>query len=430
MLNPINSFMQAMSYLRQKQQINKTTDTVENIAKDSLLSEKKSGVLFTITHKNLDTGLRGYPVGTCTTSHVDPKKGLFYVGYPIRSLVHCDPIDVMYLLYFGKPGTKKEIETFKDNLAKRSQCKPETLRAISSLPRGKDPMDVFSTALLIAGICEGVGEYREDCLNIIAKLPQIAAASINHCAGWGPTPQSRPELGYMDNFVQMLNLPHPPKPELIETMRLFNILHFDHSGGNLSTFVGKAVASGLEHLYGSLAAAMTALAGPLHGRANQESLEFLMFLRKELGENPKPAEVEAWIQRRLENKQVVFGFGHAVLRVEDPRATVLYDYAKKHFPNHPLIKMALLLRSEGSRVLAERPNISDPHPNVDAISGAVLTAAGFPYPEYFPILFGLSRCVGIANQIVYERLEARNGKGLPIVRPHYFYQPSGSVKKL
>jgi len=265
-----------MSYLRQNTQTNKTTEAVENIAKDSLLSEKRSGVLFAITDKNLDTGLRGYPVGTCTTSHVDPQKGLFYVGYPIKSLAHCDPTDVIYLLYSGKPGTKEEIAKFQDNLAKRSQCKPETLHAIASLPRGKDPMDVFSSALLIAGICEGVGEYREDCLNLIAKLPQIAAATINHCAGWGPTPPSRPELGYMDNFVHMLNLPHPPKPELIEAMRLFNILHFDHSGGNLSTFVGKAVASGLEHLYGSLAASMTALAGLLHGRANQESLESLI----------------------------------------------------------------------------------------------------------------------------------------------------------
>ena len=91
--------------------------------------------------------------------------------------------------------------------------------------------------------------------------------------------------------------------------------------------------------------------------------------------------------------------------------------------------MAPLLRSEGSKVRAENPKISDPHPNVDAISGTMLIAAGFAYPEYYTILFGLSRSVGIAIQIVYERLEARGGKGTPIVRPKYLYKPRGHSKR-
>ncbi len=399
-------------------------DGLVNQAAQSALSHlKKPDVLFEITAKHLDTGLRGIPVGTCATSYLDPKKGIFYAGKSIDSLIDCDPIEVIYLLNYGRMATQEEILRFRDDLSKRAQCKPETLLAIESLPRCKDPMDLFAAALLIAGMCEGTGDYREDCMNAIAKLPQIAAAVINRHAGWGTTGPSSPERGYMENFVQMLRLPEPASPQLIEAMRLFNILHFDHSGGNLSTFVGKAVASGLEHLYGSLAASIAALAGPLHGKANQECLEFIVGLQKELGPNPEPAQVERSIRQRLERKELVFGFGHAVLRVEDPRATILYNYAEKQFPEHPLVKTALLLRSEGSRVLAEYPCISDPHPNVDAISGSVLTAAGFPYPEYFPILFGLSRCVGIAIQIVYERLEARNGKGVPIVRPSYIYQP-------
>ncbi len=132
--------------------------------------------------------------------------------------------------------------------------------------------------------------------------------------------------------------------------------------------------------------------------------------------------MEEFIRNRLKNNQLVFGFGHAVLRVEDPRATVLYEYAQKHFPKHPLVKIALLLRTEGSKVLAENPKISDPHPNVDAISGTVLTAAGFPYPEYYTVLFGLARIVGISIQVVYERCEARGGKGTPIVRPKYLFK--------
>jgi len=141
-----------------------------------------------------------------------------------------------------------------------------------------------------------------------------------------------------------------------------------------------------------------------------------------VGPHAKPADVEALIRQKLENKELVFGFGHAVLRVEDPRATIFYEYAKKHFPHDPLIKIAEMLRTEGSKVLKENPKVSDPYPNIDAITGSVLTAAGFPYPEYFTVLFGLSRSVGIAIQIVYDRLEAREGKGTPIIRPKYLYK--------
>jgi len=382
----------------------------------------REGVLFEITRDSLETGLRGVPVGYCTTSHVDPKKGLTYVGRPIAELAHRDPMEVIYLLYYGEMGSKEQIAHFQADLNKRAHCKKETIDAIESLPRAGHPMDVFAAALLIAGLYEGTDDYREDCLNVIAKIPQIAAAVINSRGGWGATPASKPEMGYMENFVHMLQMPEPKKPELIQVMRLFDVIHFDHCGGNLSTFVGKAVASGQENMYGSLAAAMTALAGPKHGRANQDCLEFVQSVLEEIGEKATASDVETLIRRKIENKELVFGFGHAVLRVEDPRATVCYQYCQKHFPHHPLVKLALLLRTEGTKVLKENPKISNPYPNIDAITGSMLTAAGFPYSDYYTVLFGLSRCVGIAIQIVYERLEARDGKGTPIIRPLYLYK--------
>ena len=142
-----------------------------------------------------------------------------------------------------------------------------------------------------------------------------------------------------------------------------------------------------------------------------------------MGASPTEDQVEAILRERLAKRQLIFGFGHAVLRVEDPRATVEYELLERHFSDHPLAKMALLLRKVGPKVLSENPKITDPYPNVDAVSGILLTAAGFPHPEYYTVLFGLSRCVGIAIQIVYERVEARGGKGLPIVRPKYFFRP-------
>lgn len=381
-----------------------------------------SEVIFEITEDLLESGMRGFPVGYCTSSDVDPIKGLSYSGIPIADLAEKAPAEVIYLLYYGKTGTAEEIAKFTQELGKRAKCRPETIAAIQKLPLEGHPMKLFCASLLILGMLEGTGDYREDCLNLIAKIPEVTAAVINYHAGWGPSKPSKPELGYIDNFTHMLNVPGANFDGLNETFKLFNVLHYDHGGGNLSTFVGKAVASGLEDMYGSVTAAMCALAGPRHGRANQDCLEFVRKVLTEVGENATPANVEALIRKKLTNNELVFGFGHAVLRVEDARATVLYKVAQKKFADHPLVKITKLLRSEGPKVLAENPKISDPYPNVDSISGTLLSAAGFEYPQYFTVLFGMSRVVGIAIQIVYERCEARGGKGLPIVRPDYIYK--------
>ncbi len=385
-----------------------------------------SEVLFTITKDHLETGMRGFPVGYCTTSYVDPQKGLFYTGRPIADLAHWEPMQVIYLLYHGKEGSASEVSSFFEDLKKREVCSADVIKAIQCLPRQGHSMEVFSAAILILGMLESKGNYREDCLNLTAKITHLVAAVINHHAGWGGTPAPNPALGYIENFVHMLKVPNKKEEELVRAFKLFNILHYDHGGGNLSTFVGKAVASGLEGMYGSISSAMCALAGPRHGRANQDCLEFVQGVLNELGEHATPKQVEDLIRKRLADNQLVFGFGHAVLRVEDARAAVQYDFVKKYYPDHPLVKIALLLRTEGSKVLSENPKIADPYPNVDAISGTLLTVAGFGYPEYFTILFGLSRIVGIARQIVYERMEARGGKGTPIVRPRYLYKPMQS----
>lgn len=378
-------------------------------------------VLFEITESHLETGLRGFPIGYCTTSKVHPEEGLFYGDYPIEKIADWEPEEVIFLLFKGHKGTEKEVGAFKKELEKRAHVSPEVLQHIETMPRKGHPMALFSAAILILGMIEGEDDYEEDCLNLIAKIPEVTAAVINYHAGWGKTPTSRPELGYMDNFAQMLK-GGSQGDHLTSVLKLFNILHYDHGGGNLSTFVGKAVASGLEDMYGSIAASMSALAGPRHGRANQECLLFVSELLNTLGEEATEADVEKLIRDKLAKKELIYGFGHAVLRVEDPRATMQYAVAQKNFSEHPLVKMALMIRKMGVKVLKENPKITDPYPNVDAISGALLTAAGFPYPEYYTLLFGLSRTVGIAIQIVYERLYAREGKGTPIVRPKYIYK--------
>lgn len=386
-----------------------------------------SKILFEVTEDCLETGLRGYPVGYCTTSTVDPTKGLFYAGHPVSEIDHWTPEEVIYLIYEGRVGTEEEVKNFSKILHQRALCSKELIHAIEQLPRKVHPMKLFSIAILLAGSFEGTNNYREDALNLIAKIPEIAATVINHHAGWGKGNPSRPSLGYMENFTQMLNSPSQDTEKLSRVFKLFNILHYDHGGGNLSAFVGKAVASGLEDLYGSISAAMSALAGPRHGKANQDSLVFVKDILKEVGNNGTEEQIEEIIRKKLANNELIFGFGHAVLRVEDPRATRLYKKASEFYSDDPLVKIALKLRTVGPKVLTENPKIANPYPNVDAISGVLLTAAGFPYSDYYTVLFGLARVVGISRQIVYERLEAREGKGTPIIRPKYFYKNASSA---
>ena len=382
-----------------------------------------SEVIFEVTKEHLETGLRGYPVGYCDTSFVDPKKGLFYINQPISDLVRLEPHEVIYMLLNKKKGLKSESDQFYKEIKQRAVISPEVIKVIHSLPRKGHPMKLFSSAILASGMLESTQNYKEDCLNVIAKIPLIAAHVITHHAGWEHGAND-PETGYMENFTQMLNVPNVNFEQLLKVFKLFNILHYDHGGGNLSTFVGKAVASGLEDLYGCIASSMCALAGPRHGKANQDCLEFTQQMLEHLGEDATEQDVEDLLRKKLENKELVYGFGHAVLRVEDPRASIFYQVAIEEYSDDPLIKMALLLRKAGSKILKENPKISNPYPNVDAISGALLSAAGFPYPEYYTLLFGISRIVGISIQIVYERCVAREGKGVAIYRPKYFYKGS------
>lgn len=163
---------------------------------------------------------------------------------------------MIYLLYHGKEGSSKEIQEFSKLLHDRGHLSQAVIRHIQALPRQGHPMKLFCEALLILGMLESQEDYKEDCLNLIAKIPHLVATVINYHAGWGETPNPNPNLGYMENFSAMLKAPAiEDKEKFTDVLKLFNILHYDHGGGNLSTFVGKAVASGLEDMYGSIASA-------------------------------------------------------------------------------------------------------------------------------------------------------------------------------
>lgn len=371
-------------------------------------------VLLEITEGHLNTGLRGYPVGNCKTSAVDPELGVTYVGYTLDKLKDLPAESVLFLLFEKRLPTEDEAAAFRADLARRSTIDPQVFDVLRALPREGHPMEWFIAGIMALGMTgkSANNDYREDALNLVARISTLAAAIFRIREGWGDPIEPDDSLPFHENFARMLGI--EGGPELAELLRLFYILHLDHGGGNLSTFIGKGVASGKADIYSSIAGAMAALYGPRHGRANQECLAFV----KSIG-TTDPAAVEKRVRDILADGGLVYGFGHAVLRAEDPRAKIQYAFGTDHFADHDLVKTALVLREVVPTILKENPKISNPYPNVDAISGSLLTAAGLDKPEYYTLLFGWSRVAGISAQIADERTWPGKKDGLPIYRPKY-----------
>ena len=373
--------------------------------------------LFNVLESNLDTGLRGIPVGTCQTSYVDPIEGVHYVGYPVEDLVNLEEEDVIYLLLFKELPSPEQSEKFRAELALRGESLPTgALRVLESLTPGSGhPMDWLAIGIMALGTAEATGDIRSDSMNLIARMPELMARVFLLRGGKKEQLRPRkPELGLVENFVHMLGIEGEEADRMNRVLRFFFILHMDHGGGNLSTFTGKAVASGRASIYSALSSAMNALSGPLHGRANQAVLEFI----QRIGTSDEN-EVSSFVNAEIDARRPIYGFGHGVLRAEDPRARLLIGLGEEICPDEDLYKTVKVLRKITPDILKERiPKIRNPYPNVDLGSGTLLHSVGFRKPDYYTTFFGWARVAGICAQILDER-NAREGRGTPIYRPKY-----------
>jgi len=373
-------------------------------------------VLLEVTDKHLNTGLRGVPVGTCRTSFVTPDEGVHYCGYPISELANFDPEDIVYLLFNKELPTEDQSAEFRQELAGRAMVPGDLESILQTLPKDGHPMDWLSVGIHALGMFETVGDWKEDALNLIARMPRLMGLMFRIRENRiDNIPDDDPTLAMVDRFVHTLDFEGVDKTKMKRVISTYLVLHMDHGGGNLSTFTGKAIASGKATLYSAMAGAMNALSGPLHGRANQSCLEFVL----KVGTS-NPTEVEAFVRAELEAKRPIFGFGHAVLRAEDPRATVQLQLGAEICPDDENFKIVSALREIAPKVLAENPKISNPNANVDIASGALLHNIGLTDPTYYTTFFGWARVAGIGAQIVDERSILRGGKGTPIYRPKYY----------
>ena len=371
--------------------------------------------LLDLTEAHLDIGMRGVPVGTCRTSFVTPGEGVHYCGYPITELAGMLPEDVVYLLHNKELPNAEQSQAFRQDLARRATMPGDLGPIFSALPKDGHPMDWLAVGIQTLGMWDCTNDWKEDALNLVARMPRMLGLLFRYRDGRGDNiPEDDTSLSMVERFTNTLEL-DVDQAKLNRVLSVYLVLHMDHGGGNLSTFVGKAVASGHATLYSAMASSMNALSGPLHGRANQSCLEFV--LRVGTSDSDK---VEEFVRGELAAGRPVFGFGHAVLRAEDPRATAQFALGEEICPEDENFKIIRTLREVAPSVLAENPKISNPNANVDIASGALLHHVGLKDPSYYTTFFGWARVAGIGAQILDERVVMRNGKGVPIYRPKYF----------
>jgi citrate synthase len=250
----------------------------------------------------------------------------------------------------------------------------------------------------------------EDAMNLIARLPEVAAYVYRRKFHGGKTIAPSKELDWAGNFAHMLGFDGDGFQEL---MRLYLTIHADHEGGNVSAHTTHLVGSALADPYLSFAAGMNGLAGPLHGLANQEVVRWILEMQKSLGtDRPSNEQIGEYVKKTLADGKVVPGYGHAVLRKTDPRFTAQAEFAKKHMPEDPLVNTVWRVFETVPPILQSLGKIKNPWPNVDAHSGALLLHYGLKEYDYYTVLFGVSRGLGVLAAQVWSR-----ALGFPIERP-------------
>jgi citrate synthase len=250
----------------------------------------------------------------------------------------------------------------------------------------------------------------EDVMNLIARLPRVAAYIYRKLYKNGVHIEPDPKLDWAANFAHMLGFDDYDFKRL---MRLYLTIHADHEGGNVSAHATHLVGSALSDAYYSLSAGMNGLAGPLHGLANQEVVRWIQQLQEHYGgKTPTKAQIEEYINKTISEGKVIPGYGHAVLRKTDPRFIAQNEFAKEYMPDDEAFKIVELLYEVVPKVLQATGKVKNPWPKVDAHSGVLLIHYGMVEYDFYTVLFGVSRALGVLSSLLWDR-----ALGSPIERP-------------
>ncbi|HUT03208.1 MAG TPA: citrate (Si)-synthase [bacterium] len=411
-----------MATLQQKlaEQIPKYRQKVKAFAKEHGAKE-----IGKVTVAQFLGGLRGVYGLLCDTSVVEPDKGLIIRGHPLLEIKDKWPEEIFFCLLTGEFPDEEAKKSLQLDLDKRSYVPEYVWDVLDSMPEDSHPMAMLNTAILVLEhesvfrkmYSEGMTKDQywipalEDALHILAKIPSIAAGVYRLRYGKGDIIPWTPGLDLGANYANMLGIPDPTG-EFAELMRLYLTFHSDHEGGNVSAYTCFTVASALSDPYYAVSAGLNGLAGPLHGLANQECLNWILELMDEFDGVPTKKQIDEYTRDTLAAGKVVPGYGHAVLRTTDPRYKGFLEFGKKHIPEDPVFKTVATVFEVVPKVLKEFPKIKNPWPNVDAGSGSLLFHYGLREFEYYTVLFSVSRAMGMLAQLVLHR-----GIGTAINRP-------------
>jgi citrate synthase len=242
----------------------------------------------------------------------------------------------------------------------------------------------------------------EDSLQLLAKLPSVAAYIYRYRFNKGDKIPYTKGLDWGANYAKMLGIDDPDGHFAI-LMRLYLNFHSDHEGGNVSANTCHTVGSALSDPYYAVSAGLNGLAGPLHGLANQECLKWILEVLEKFGGAPTEDQIKQHAWDTLNSGQVIPGYGHAVLRCPDPRFVGFNEFGKQYLPDDPVFQTVDRVFKVVPDVLKEHGKAKNPWPNVDAGSGALLYHYGLKEFSYYTVLFAVSRALGMLSQLIYNR---------------------------
>jgi len=394
-----------------------------------------------VTVEQIYGGIRGVQIQVSDISYVDPYEGIRLRGYTIPEVIQHLPRKpgaefpsvggLYYLLLTDWLPSAEEADEVEQEWVTRSQIPETVYQVIRQFPKQTHPMTLFSAAIMALQpsslfaskyaeqmfTTEGLPKgdywkyYLEDSMNLIAKLPGIASFIYNYKYRNGEVIPYKTELDWSANFAHMIGKGDDLRYQ--DLCRLFFVIHSDHEGGNVSAHTAYLVSSALSDVYLSCAAGMNGLAGPLHGLANQECIRWVLQVQESFGGRvPEKEELATYLRQQLQAGKLIPGYGHAVLRTTDPRFTVQYEFARKYIRNDPNIELIGRVFEVLPPILAENGKVKNPYPNVDAINGALQYHYGVKEFDFYTVLFGMSRILGLTAHIVWGRI-----LGKPIERP-------------
>jgi citrate synthase len=398
-----------------------------------LVKESGDVIVGEVTIGQVFGGMRDVKSLVTDISYVDPVEGIRFRGFTIPEVIEKLPKPedaempyvggVYFLLLTGNIPTEADALGIEEEWNHRREVPQYVFDVIQAMPHDTHPMALFSIAVLSMQpdslfthkYHEGLKKdaYWEpmliDSLNLTAKLPEIAAYIYRMKYKDGKRIPSDPTLDWGANFAHMMGV---PDREYQDLSRLYFLLHSDHESGNASAHAAHLAASTLSDIYFATSAGLNALAGPLHGLANQECLAWLLNVLTECGCTDDKERLAEYAWNTLNSGKVIPGYGHAVLRKTDPRFTAQFEFAKKHFPEDTLFRLAEAVYEVVPQVLMQQGKAKDPWPNVDAISGTLQYHYGVREFDFYTVLFGVSRLLGVTANAVWAR-----ALGQPIERP-------------